>query len=355
MSGDSESQIRDRLGGVLDTITPATPPLGAVMRQGRSIRARRRIGVAAGLAVVIGGFGAVLPGVIGHAKPSPPARPPDRVTVSPPGKDAPAGLIATGTVNGKSWRASLGHTDYGDVIETHYRDSVSPFEIGPANVTDVSTGPDRLLVASVGKNVARLTMRLPGGAVLHLRPVPWDGHRWVAAEVPAHLQILNLVAYSRSGELAHAIPFTHDRFATWLRPGQQGEARHTFTVGSGIADGKRWSAHAYTGPWGNCFEDTVVEGSYCETGAYVSHGQIAAVAECGTTWLDGNFYLASVSSAVRVLRFKMSDGSTRFAPAVGFLGVRFAAVKTGNGQRIVSWSAYGASDQRLGSGKRWSC
>ena len=70
MSTDHEREIRDRLGGALDTIAPPSPPVGAVLRQGRTIRMRRRA-VAAGLAVVVG-LGIALPGLIGHVHAAPP-------------------------------------------------------------------------------------------------------------------------------------------------------------------------------------------------------------------------------------------------------------------------------------------
>ena len=57
MSTDHEREIRDRLGGALDTIAPPSPPVGAVLRQGRAIRVRRRVAVAAGLAAVVGAGG----------------------------------------------------------------------------------------------------------------------------------------------------------------------------------------------------------------------------------------------------------------------------------------------------------
>jgi len=83
MSSDNEREIRDRLGGALDTVTPASPPVSAVIRQGRNLRTRRRIGVAAGLAVVIG-LGVALPGIIRQVSPQPAAPAHYRVTVSPP-------------------------------------------------------------------------------------------------------------------------------------------------------------------------------------------------------------------------------------------------------------------------------
>jgi hypothetical protein len=358
MSGDNERQIRDRLGGALDTITPASPPVGAVIRQGRNIKTRRRIGVVAGLAVAVG-LVAAAPSVIGHAKPQPAAPPHYQVTVNPPAKNAPAGLIATGITDGKSWRVRLASD--GRAGETAFAPDFPEFGVGDADgspaVFTVGGGGAggnslNMVVAAVRADVSEVTMRLPRGTVIDLHPVAFHGQRWVGVVLPGRLQIIKAVAYSRHRELAYAIPFGTSAFVRWLRPGQQGETRHTFLVGSGIVDGRRWSWHVDTGPWGNCFRTAPGGDFYCNAGSIVRRGQVAAMSTCSA---PPAFYTVGVSPAVRVLRFKMSDGSMRFAPAVSVLGSRYAAVKLGKGQRLVSWSAYGASGQRLGTGKAWSC
>jgi hypothetical protein len=353
MSGDNERQIRDRLGGALDTIAPASPPVGAVIQQGRSIKTRRRIGVAAGLAVIVG-LVAAAPGVIGHAKPQPAAPPHYQVTVNPPAKNAPVGLIATGNTDGKSWRVRLASIKGGGVVA--HAPGVSSFQVSngpggsPAAFVSAGGGSVITLVAPVRTDVSEVTMRLPRGTVLDLHPVAFRGQRWIAVVLPDRLQLIKAVAYSRHREVAYAIPFGTSTLVRWLRPSQQGEARHKFLVGSGIVDGRRWSWEVLTGPWGNCFQATAGGDSYCDEGSIVARGQVAALSTC-----SASFYSAGVSPAVRVLRFKMSDGSMRFAPAVSVFGLRYAAVKLGKGQRMVSWSAYGASRQRLGTGKGWSC
>jgi hypothetical protein len=359
MNGDNERQMRDRLGGALDTITPASPPVGAVIRQGRNIKARRRVGVVAGLAVAVG-LVAAAPSVIGQAKPQPAAPPRYQVTVNPPAKNAPAGLIASGTTDGKPWRVRLASD--GRAGETAFAPDFSEFGVGdetdgsPAVFTVGGGGAGgnslSMVVAAVRADVSEVTLRLPRGTVLDLHPVAFHGQRWVGVVLPGRLQIIKAVVYSRHREVAYAIPFGTSTFVSWLRPGQQGEARHTFLVGSGLVDGRRWSWHAYTGPWGNCFQAAPGGDSYCPEGSSVSRGQVATMSTCSA---PPTFYTAGASPAVRVLRFKMSDGSMRFAPAVSVLGLRFAAVELGKGQRMVSWSAYGASGQRLGTGKGWSC
>jgi hypothetical protein len=359
MNGDNERQLRDRLGGALDTITPVSPPVGAVIRQGRNIKTRRRIGVVAGLAVAVG-LVAAAPSVIGQAKPQPAAPPHYQVTVNPQAKNAPAGLIASGTTDGRSWRVRLASD--GRAGETAFAPDFPEFGVGdetggsPATFTGAGGGAGGnsllMLVAAVRADVSEITMRLPRGTVIDLHPVAFHGQRWIGVVLPWRLQIIKAVAYSGHREVAYAVPFGTSTFNLWLRPGQQGEARHTFLVGSGIVDGRRWSWQARTGPWGNCFQAAAGGDSYCPDGSAVARGQVATVSTCS---VHPGFYTAGVAPAVRVLRFRMSDGSMRFAPAVSVLGLRFAAVKLGRGQRMVSWSAYGASGQRLGTGKGWSC
>jgi hypothetical protein len=54
MSIVDERDLSERLSGVLDAITPSPAPVGATLRNGKLIRARRNIGITAGLAVAAG-------------------------------------------------------------------------------------------------------------------------------------------------------------------------------------------------------------------------------------------------------------------------------------------------------------
>ena len=103
MSIDDERELRQRLGAVLDTITPRPAPVDAVVRQGRNVMIRRRIAVVAGAAAVaVAGFTA--PAWLHLRSPGlPPAAP--LVTVVPPGPHPAAGLIASGVVGTRHLRA----------------------------------------------------------------------------------------------------------------------------------------------------------------------------------------------------------------------------------------------------------
>lgn len=73
MSIDEERELRQRLGAVLDTITPRPAPVDAVVRQGRNVMIRRRIAVVAGAAAVAV-LGLTAPGWL-HRQAAAPPRP----------------------------------------------------------------------------------------------------------------------------------------------------------------------------------------------------------------------------------------------------------------------------------------
>jgi hypothetical protein len=79
MSIVDERELSERLSGVLDAITPSAPPVGAALRDGKLIRARRNIGITAGLAVAAG-FVVAMPALL-H-QPGRPGATPVRPTVT---------------------------------------------------------------------------------------------------------------------------------------------------------------------------------------------------------------------------------------------------------------------------------
>jgi hypothetical protein len=358
MTGDNEREIRDRLGGALDTIIPAAPPVGAVIQQGRRLRNRRRIGVVAGLAVIIG-LGAALPGLLRPAHPEPAAPLHYRVTVNPPARHARSGLIATGTINGSAWRVTLsgsGQQIDGSSAGMPFM-SLGGSDGSPGNFTATSNGGSRdLLIGALRRDVTDMTIRLSDGTVLNLRPVAYQGKSWVGVVLPARLAIVNFVAYSRHGELAHAVPYENDP-DLWLKPGQRGLARATTLISSGTVDGRRWWVKAFTGPWGHCFRNSAGEG-FCLQGSARERlaGHLTSAAVCSVTPQGtGGYYIAEIAAAARYLRLTMSDGSVVREAAVSVGGRRFAAVEIASSLRMTRWTAYGASGQQLGSGRGWTC
>jgi hypothetical protein len=99
---------------------------------------------------------------------------------------------------------------------------------------------------------------LSDGTVLNPLPTMVDGTRLVAFATPVGMPVESLTVYSRTGEIATAIPFNGPAgdglpsFSQWLHPGQAVPGRLSGTIGSGTANGQGWRATAYLGPWGTC-------------------------------------------------------------------------------------------------------
>lgn len=360
MTSDYERELRDRLGVALDTVEPSLPPTSAIMRRGRTIRAWRRGGLAAALAV-LAVLAATLPGVIEHRS-APLQHHRDRVTVNPARVTAKK-VIFSGTINARPWRFSLSYSGRA-VVQTG--PGSGPGTIGasgtftgpqgdPAAFQEIEGAPATpggqvlAMAGQVRKDVVQLVLRLPGGTRLELDPVRWHGHRWVGAVVPARMQLGSITAYSSRGEIAYAIPFGHNDYNRWLRPGQRGLPRQRVRVGSGTLHGKHWSVLGSAGPWGLCFADPGGS-SYClgDQGSVLRNGALTAGLTCGG---EPNFVTAQAAGSVRYLQVRLSDGTVHHIATVRLAGYRYYAFAMAAKVRLVSWTAYGATGQRLGSGK----
>jgi len=368
MSGQDEGQLKVRLGGLLNDIDPHPAPFDAVIRQGRGIKRRRQATVAGGLAVIAAG--AVLAPVLLHGQASrsgpvapSPTRPHYSVRVSPPAPDAGTGVIASGSINGWHWQATLSGS--GDNVAA----SVSGF----ARMGGVSAAPPLAgqygsfdgssddaghyaYVGPVAKAVRYFTVTLSNGQTLTLHPQPWAGQHYVAMVLPTRLEAENAIAYGAHGELGYAIPFNYGgsaTFVTWLRPGQQGPAVAGAEVGYGGTGRDRWFAMAWVGPWGLC-ERVHEPGGGGVDGSCASAG---GVSESGLVWGDmsggvGAPELGQAKPDVAYILVTRSDGSVVRIRAVHLAGYRYGLLamirpaKSG----IRSWTAYDASGKRLASG-----
>jgi hypothetical protein len=96
----------------------------------------------------------------------------------------------------------------------------------------------------VARKVTRVTISLAGGSVVNLRPVAWQGERWVAVLLPTALRVTEAVAFSRPGDLGRAVPLVQGQtttFGRWLHPDQPAHSRVTYLLGSGSINGTAWS------------------------------------------------------------------------------------------------------------------
>jgi hypothetical protein len=362
MSLGDEQQLRQQLDGALQTITPPLAPVDAVIRKGRSIRLRRRIGAVAGLAVLVAiGAGAsalVPPGSRGPVSPQKPS-----VTVNPPGPHAPRGLISSGMVNGKSWRIVAQRPQVqggpgGKAREYCFEASgaVSSEACGPALAADVgdpvnfsglSGGAVETMYGAVAPDVTRAEVILADGTMLGLHPVAAYGGRYVGFAIPASLPIARIIAYSGPDELRYAIPFhstSGSTVAAWLRPGQQAPPRGSYLIGSGSVGGHAWSLTVHAGPWG-----------YCITGATRDCLDIVS-APLGNQMLVENstssaagYDFGSASGSVDHVIVTFADGSTATVRPADAGRARFFAFAVPRGGIARRVTYYAASGQQITS------
>lgn len=270
--------LRQRMDEAFSAFSPAPAPVDAAVRGGKRIRWRRRAVAAACVAAV--GIAAVVVPLSFHPQAAAPATGQHgshakyAVTVQPPGPDAPEGLIATGTVNGKNWQYTVGAPGKDGASRGEQMVTAS----GPAFVP-VQRQPEQLFVprsdsapayfdpqwgettaglyGAVRSDVDHLTVRLTNGTTLTLHPVAAFGARLIAFAVPRGAVIVRVTAYSRTGVLATATPYYDSaqdaQWDMWFKPGGHSPSRASGRIGSGTYHGQAWSVSAITGPWGVCF------------------------------------------------------------------------------------------------------
>jgi hypothetical protein len=372
VSIDDERDVRAWLGATLDDIDPGPVPLDGIMRKGRTVVLRRRLVMAGAAAAVLAV--AVAAPVLAHrfpASPSGPAAPARyQVTVSPPGPGAPRGLIAAGRVNGRHWQVS-GQRQPGSGQPTVcfaatsaevacYQNGLRASHTGdPAELSYGLGARPLVTVGTVRADVAYLRVTLGNGQMLTLRPVAILGPgyaRFVAFAVPASTVVTQISAYSRRAELAYAVPFTgwgQVETVRWLRPGAAASPRPAkYLIGSGDADGQRWSEYAYTGPWGVCLGGAGYGGTCEPVGiGQLTGGQAASLAMVAAGRGGTNYAVVAATPAVSYLLVTRADGSTARVATTRAGSARFAAFTSPPGNKVTHWAAYSAAGRRLASGR----
>jgi hypothetical protein len=354
-----EQDLAGRLDQAFRAITPREAPLDQAVRQGTVIRVRRRLAAVAGVAVVAAGM--AVPVLLNQQAPQLVLNHPRyHVTVHPAGPHSPAGLIASGTADGRRWKviagkpgtggqcftAVLGPTSLRSCGADTGRGKPGPVAFGGTGdgFTDVESGP-------VSAAVSYVTVRLADGPLLTLHPVRVYGTRYVAFAVPAHAVISKITAFSARGELASAVPF-HDPDGTttiglWLRPGQTGLPRATHLVGSGTVGGRAWSVTAYVGPWGECL---VTRGSGSITSSCVPVSRPRGTSVIGSS--SGPLVVGYGSAAADVghVVITLAGGGSIRVPAIQVGTQKFFAFAHGHGQHPIRWQSFNAIRHETGSG-----
>jgi hypothetical protein len=360
VSIDDERDLHERLDRAFETITPRPAPVDGTIRRGKAIKGRRRVAATVAVAAVVAVGVITVPSLHRLAGPTPvPGSGHYTVTVQPPGPDSRAGLIASGTVNGKRWEIGADKPEAGHGIQQLYTSGPA---YGPEDGTAVPNRPvgtDPVFFQSAGSgtiqseygtvraDVSYVTVRLGNGTVLTLHPVTVYGTRVIAFAFPGNAVIVNDIAYSRHGEIATAVPFNKPAdgffyFGVWLKPGQHGIARASGLIGSGTAGGSAWSVSADLGPWGVC--------------VITSWADVKGASVCADTFpqlptitidsaSDSTLQLrigAAPPSAVRIVVRQANGTTTRVRPvAIG--SQKPFAFLVGADSAAWSWTAYGSS------------
>jgi hypothetical protein len=351
------------------------------MHRGKGIRVRRRIGVAAGAAVMVAAA-AVLPGVLRTpaAHPTPISRLHYTVTVRPPAKGAPAGTIAQGITDGKNWRLVLSGSRGNLTVQAEGQlsnpadlaDLFSATDMGPgsspANLAGESSpaGPHNyeMLFGTLRADVARIEIRLPDGQVANLMPVRWAGYRWVGIVLPAGVRIAKAVAYDTAGaEVAYAIPHAVTELSTWWAPRQAGPARVTKSIGAGTVGNVHWHVTAEIGPWGYCYAWANGDSGCSSSNSnpeVVPGGKMISYFSCsplGNPSGGPDVAIAFAARAVRTVVLRYSDGSSASFPTVWVSGGRVFAYVIPKHVHVTSSRELGATGQVVGatSAAGWRC
>jgi hypothetical protein len=300
-----------------------------------------------------------------------------RYTVRPPGPHSPPGLIAAGTINGKSWQlaagrpgtggAGPGYQDLqvsgslvgGNIVPSGTAPRFHPDGTTPVSFTEESLPPFQVQVGAVRADVSYVTARLGDGTVLTLHPVRVYGVRMVAFAIPFGVEVISATARSRRGVIATSIPFNEQGgpayFGIWLRPGQHGPARASGRIGSGSYLGGAWSAAAYLGPWGACVQAT--SGGTSESSC-IGTRSVSALGTKVMLLTAGTPAVACGSAAAAVARIVMTapDGTSTQVHPVMVGGARFFAFPVGRGTRPWKWTAYDGTGGAVASAKMtpWS-
>jgi hypothetical protein len=316
----------------------------------------------------------VLPGVIqGHRAPAPTASRHYTVTVEQLGSTAKGGVIGSGTINNKHWRAVLDKTmgTNQGCGATVYLLTCGPNPGGPVGPRDVNlglagAGSTQFEYGPVGSAVTRVVVRLGNGTVLDLSPVTAYGHRWVAMAAPVH-SVVEAESFVGGAEYRYAIPYVSNSFSEfvmWLGLGQVGLPRSSARVGSGKLGGVAWRETVSVGPWGYCA--AFADSSMCIPTAIRPQlpriGKPLALLSCEPLSPKSGKRIGSegvglLPAGVKNVVLKFADG-THLRLVAAYVGrTRSFGYAIPNHPKVVSTLEYGFAGQLVGSasGTNWNC
>jgi hypothetical protein len=373
------NELREDLDRALRALPVGEAPLERAKREGRRLRARRRVALLAGavaIAAVAAGYpalarntaapGAPLTGT-GTASPhTTPANGDPVITDGPAQPGAVAGDVAQGTIGDAWWQVTVrqpGAANSCVSFSLSTQGTSACTDVGldlsqpgdlPADFTSVGNGSTEATAGQVANDVDYLVLTFTDGQQLKLIPATVGGYRWIAWAAPESMTIAHVVAHLGaanfdSGDTATAVPFDlpgqPPAFALWQVEGQAAAPRAEGTIGAGTEDGQVWSADAYEGPWGTCFVPAQ-DGPFC-----LPVQGLASTAVLGD-W-GGNAAGPSFGGAapgVAFVKVRLSNGKSVEAKTAVVGNERLFAFWTGRGVTPRSWTAYSASGKQVGTG-----
>jgi hypothetical protein len=367
------SDLRESLDEVLRAVNPGDPPVEEAIRRGKTIRARRRIGVSAAVAAVAVLAGAGYPALTHReAAPRPvtPAHKHVSVTVVPPGPHARAGTIAIGAIDGKAWQvylanpktngapgqvcvAASGPAFGGSGLQPVCYPPQSPDSTNPVEWEALAVpGYAQASVGQVSADVSYVQVRLSDDVTLTLIPVRAYGTRYVAFASPPALAVASATAYLRGGQYLSAVPFNLPDgipvFGMWQPPGQRAAAQVTKRIAAGSAGGKAWAVQAYVGPWGTCFVNTGLDAGQTPC---VDDSTPLVTQMLGLPGDSPGVVVGSAAAGVRYLTIALTDGAALRVTPVQVGSQQYFAFYLDKGQQQVrGWAAYDAVGKRLSAG-----
>lgn len=355
----NEESLEERLHEDLGRFQPGRVSVDTLISRGKAIKARRRAGLAAGLAAVAGlavGAPAVLHAAVGSS------------TASAAGHTQ---VLASGTIDGKRWSFVLGgpaRTDCPDYVAGIWgNDSGAtclgslPVTTDPAMLTSSMQGSVSLFVAQLRSDVDHVTVTQADGKVLTPAVAQISGRRYAFFALPSHQGIKRLDALGSDGQpIAYALPYNGpDNMPAGLiqlwypagtTPAQKSVKQVLFSDTSSSSTPVTITVDM--GPFGVCYLISAPQGM----GGATSYGP-----DChAPTSPDPNalplrgypvgqrvLMVAEVNSAVSHVLINLSDGGTTLLTPVPVGGHWFVATFLATGVHYRDATAYDGSGNQL--------
>jgi hypothetical protein len=387
------NELREDLDRALRTVTFGEAPVERARRDGRRIRARRRVGLLAGVlavAAVAAGYPALArtsaappAPVTGHKAPA--SHDPvltdgsgGNTTQAPGGLASGTGVIAGGTMGGVVWQVTVDGpgaanpvpADSCFTVATGSADNLgagcTPLPAGPAGALSsdypavfggVSDAATEATIGEAAADVTYLVVSFTDGQQLKLIPVTAHGHRYVAWLAPLSMTVASVVAhlggpYSDSGQTATAVPFEQSGqspvFGAWQKPGQRVPPRASGVIGGGLARNHvPWSAYAYVGPWGSC---TVVNGKGFDCMPFGPVSTVAVLGPVSASVPGLRLIVGGAPAGAATVKVTLADGKAVTAKLATVGNDRLFAVAAPTGAAPTGWITYDPAGHQVGAG-----